>query len=80
MHDLTSTKLGESAGGVLAESVARHHLDGMALCLFQFVFSVETVFFSHNKSAGTIFQFIFSAKQTGPMEGPCSAPLNAITE
>jgi len=35
--------------------------------LFQFVFSAGTVFFSHNKSAGTIFQVVFSAKRTGPV-------------
>ena len=34
--------------------------------LFQLVFSAEIVFFSHNKSAGIVFQLIFSAKQTGP--------------
>ena len=36
--------------------------------LFQFVFSTETVFFSHNKSAETVFRLVFSAKQTGPMD------------
>ena len=34
---------------------------------FQFVFSAETVFFSHNKSPGTVFRLVFSAKWTGPM-------------
>jgi len=33
--------------------------------LFQLVFSAGTVFFSHNKSAGTVFRLIFSAKRTG---------------
>ena len=29
---------------------------------FQFVFSAGTLFFSHNKSAGTLFRLVFSAK------------------
>ena len=33
---------------------------------FQLVFSAETVFFSHNKSIGTMFRLVFSAKQIGP--------------
>ena len=32
-----------------------------------FFFSVGIVFFSHNKSAGTIFRFIFLTKRTGPL-------------
>jgi len=35
--------------------------------LFQLVFSVGTVFFSHNKLAGTVFRFVFSAKRTDPI-------------
>jgi len=35
---------------------------------FQF-FLTETVFFSHNKSAGTLFRLVFSAKWMGPMYG-----------
>ena len=31
-----------------------------------YFFSVGTVFFSHNKSAGTVFRLVFSAKRTGP--------------
>ena len=34
---------------------------------FQFIFSTGTVFFSYNKSAGTVFRLIFSAKRTGPI-------------
>jgi len=34
--------------------------------LFQFVFLAGTVFFSHNKSVGTAFRLIFSAKRTEP--------------
>ena len=38
---------------------------------FQLVFSAETVFFSYNKLAGTVFRLIFSAKRTGPIkDGP----------
>ena len=37
--------------------------------LFQLVFSVGIVFFSHNKSVGTISWLVFSAKRTGPE--PC---------
>ena len=33
--------------------------------LFQLVFSIETVFFSRNKSAVTVFRLIFSAKRMG---------------
>jgi len=33
--------------------------------LFQLIFSVGTVFFSHNESLGTVFRLVFSAKQTG---------------
>ena len=32
---------------------------------FQLVFSVGTVFFSHNKLAGIAFRLIFSGKRTG---------------
>ena len=32
---------------------------------FQLVFSVRTVFFSHNKSARIVFWLVFSAKQKG---------------
>ena len=45
---------------------------GLALfaCLiirtFQLVFSAGTVFFSHDKSGGTVFQLVCSAKRTGP--------------
>ena len=35
---------------------------------FQLVFLAGTVFSSHNKSSGTIFRLIFSAKRTGPLE------------
>ena len=35
--------------------------------LFQLVFLAGTVFFSHNKSAGTMFRLVFSAKRTGPL-------------
>ena len=34
--------------------------------LFQLVLSVGTMFFSHNKSARTVFRLIFSAKRTRP--------------
>ena len=33
---------------------------------FRLIFSARTVFFSHNKSVEAVFQFVFSAKQTGP--------------
>ena len=33
---------------------------------FQFIFSVRTVFFSHNKSANSIFSHDLSVKRTGP--------------
>ena len=36
---------------------------------FELVFSAGTVFFSHTKSAGTVFRLVFSAKRTGPMLG-----------
>ena len=36
---------------------------------FSTIFSTETVFFSHNKSAETIFQLIFLAKRTSPLCG-----------
>ena len=32
--------------------------------IFQLAFSIGTVFFSHNKSAETLFRLIFSAKRT----------------
>ena len=34
--------------------------------IFQLVFSVGTVFSSHNKSIGTMFRLVFSAKRTRP--------------
>ena len=33
--------------------------------IFQFVFVTKTVFFSHNKSVGTVFQIVFSGKRMG---------------
>ena len=36
--------------------------------LFQLVFSVRTMFFSHNKSVRTVFQLVFSAKRTVPKQ------------
>ena len=33
--------------------------------LFQLVFSVRTVFFSHNKSAGTVFGLFFQRSEWG---------------
>ena len=35
--------------------------------LFQLIFLAGTVFFSHNKSAETVFWLVFSAKQTVPL-------------
>ena len=32
--------------------------------IFQLVFSAGIVFFSHSKSAGTVFRLVFSAKRT----------------
>ena len=33
---------------------------------FQLIFLAGTMFLSHDKSAGTVFRFVFSAKRTGP--------------
>jgi hypothetical protein len=35
--------------------------------IFQLVFSVGTVFFSHNKSANNVFQLAYQRSRTGPM-------------
>ena len=45
--------------------------------LFQLVFLAGTVFFSHNKLAGTVFRLVFSAKRTGPKNHPltCIGPV-----
>ena len=32
--------------------------------IFQLIFLIETMFFSYNKSAETVFLFVFSAKRT----------------
>ena len=50
----------------------------LIICLFQLVFLAETVFFSHNKSAGTVFLLVFSAKRTGPQggDGKKNSPTN----
>jgi len=34
--------------------------------LFKLVFLAGIVFFSHNKSAGSVFRLVFSAKRMGP--------------
>ena len=39
--------------------------DSLIIYTFQLVFSAGTMFFSHNKSAGTMFRLIFSVKWTG---------------
>jgi hypothetical protein len=36
------------------------------ICTFQFVFLAETLFFSHKKSAGTMFQLVFQRKRMRP--------------
>jgi hypothetical protein len=36
--------------------------------LFQLVFSAGTVFFSHNKSASSVFQPAYQPSRTGPMD------------
>ena len=38
--------------------------------LFQLIFSAGTVFLSHNKSAETVFQLVFSAKRTRSKYAP----------
>jgi hypothetical protein len=40
---------------------------------FQFVFSVRTVFFSHNKSANSVFQPAYQHSRTGPIYMPRQA-------
>ena len=35
-----------------------------ALSACQLVFLIKIIFFSHNKSAGTVFRFVFSTKRT----------------
>ena len=42
---------------------------------FQLVFLAGTVFFSHNKSVGTVFYLVFSAKRTGPWSLKPEMPL-----
>jgi hypothetical protein len=47
----------------------RFDKEGMSLLiirLFQLVFSVETVFFSHSKSANSVFQPAYQPNRTGP--------------
>ena len=39
----------------------------LIICFFKLVFLAGTVSFFYNKSVGTIFWFIFSAKRTGPI-------------
>jgi hypothetical protein len=42
----------------------------LIICTFQFVFSAEIVFFSHNKSANSVFQSAYQHSRTGPkMDG-----------
>jgi hypothetical protein len=38
----------------------------LIICLFQFVFSVGTIFFSHNKLANNIFQPAYQYSRTAP--------------
>ena len=46
-------------------------MNKIQFCTFQIVFfSAGTVFFSHNKSAGTMFRLVFSAKRTEPKYAP----------
>ena len=55
--------------------IIKHHirlaimviLASLIIRLFQLVLSVGTVFFSHSKSAGTVFRLVFSAKRTRPI-------------
>jgi hypothetical protein len=37
--------------------------------LFQLIFSVGTMFFSHNKSVNSVFQLAYQHSRTGPMNG-----------
>jgi hypothetical protein len=45
--------------------------------LFQLVFSVGTVFFSHNKSTNSVFQPAYQPNQTGPQSPGSSFLYNA---
>jgi hypothetical protein len=38
----------------------------LIICTFQFVFLAETLFFSHKKSAGTMFQLVLQRKRMRP--------------
>jgi len=54
----------------VSETIVSSNPEVLFACLiirtFQLVFSVETVFFSHNKSVGTVFRLVFSANLTNP--------------
>jgi len=57
----------------VAAAVFRQNSDDFSLFFsramfrtFQLVISAGTVFFSHNKSTGTVFWLVFSAKRMGP--------------
>ena len=62
------------------KSLVKHKLSHFIICwpcslviirTFQLVFSAGTVFFSHNKSAETVFCLVFSTKRTWPQPRPC---------
>jgi hypothetical protein len=38
----------------------------LIICLIQLVFSAETVFFSHKKSANSVFQPAYNSSRTAP--------------
>ena len=66
---LTWTRCFRNQNWALPRSVNNEARPSLIIRLFQLVFSAGTVFFSHNKSAGTVFQLVFSAKWTGPYSG-----------
>ena len=66
------TSIGKRFIDLVSEGISTKGFTIMALFasliihLFQFVFSVGTMLFSHNESAGTVFRLVFSAKRTEP--------------
>jgi hypothetical protein len=48
--------------------------------LIQLVFSAETVFFSHKKSANSVFQPAYNSSRTGHSQSECTDPKNNSME
>ena len=68
-HYYRLTSFYVQAQGPKKESLSKAIFVSLIIRFFQLIFLVGIIFFFHNKSAGTVFWLIFSAKANRAMDG-----------